>query len=640
MAVSPINVARVTQGLRSFNLLNTVRGSQLEMFRTQNQLATGLRFSTPSEDPTRAAAANQLDRRMAVLRQLQENLREVNLALAEGETAMQEAIDQAIDTHTIASEAASDTMSADERNSLRVVVEANLDQMIAIANRRYLDNYLFSGQFGDAPPFEWTDDGVIFRGDAGRMQAILDTDLTQDTYTISGMEFFNAVSGAVRGAVDLNPRVTLDTRLSDLGGATGTGIQSGGRIVVTSGAEQVSIDLTTADTVGDVIDLLNASLPGSLSAQLVGNAIQIQSGGETFTVTDAAGGRSAVELGIFTSNPVVNVFGDDLDARLTPRTRIEDLQDGGGLSLTSGIRIRNGGRVADVDFSGVETVEDVLNRINQSDAGVMARISEDGKSIDVLNRISGADLRIEENGGQTASLLGIRSMQTATKIADLNDGVGVHTVEGDDFQIVTRSGATIAIDLDDLDLRTATLGDLIDHINAVAGGAVTAGLTSQGNGLVITDNTAGPGELRIEKLNVSPAIDMLGLNVAAAGGQITGTDVNPVRVDSVFTAMLELRDALAADDARAITAAGERLNRTLDGMQEVQGRLAAKAKVMAARSERIADEVTSTQVLQSDVRDVDLTEALVRFQQVQTALQANLTTSSQILGLSLLDFLR
>jgi len=36
--------------------------------------------------------------------------------------------------------------------------------------------------------------------------------------------------------------------------------------------------------------------------------------------------------------------------------------------------------------------------------------------------------------------------------------------------------------------------------------------------------------------------------------------------------------------------------------------------------------VTATRVLLSDVRDVDLAEAAVRFQQLQTALQANLQT--------------
>jgi len=39
------------------------------------------------------------------------------------------------------------------------------------------------------------------------------------------------------------------------------------------------------------------------------------------------------------------------------------------------------------------------------------------------------------------------------------------------------------------------------------------------------------------------------------------------------------------------------------------------------------------------VRDVDMTDAIVRFQQLQTALQANLSTASQVLNLSLLDYL-
>ncbi|MCP4713294.1 MAG: flagellar hook-associated protein 3, partial [Planctomycetes bacterium] len=40
-----------------------------------------------------------------------------------------------------------------------------------------------------------------------------------------------------------------------------------------------------------------------------------------------------------------------------------------------------------------------------------------------------------------------------------------------------------------------------------------------------------------------------------------------------------------------------------------------------------------------DIRDVDFTEAITRYQNLYTALQANLTTGSQLASLSLLDFL-
>jgi flagellin-like hook-associated protein FlgL len=121
---------------------------------------------------------------------------------------------------------------------------------------------------------------------------------------------------------------------------------------------------------------------------------------------------------------------------------------------------------------------------------------------------------------------------------------------------------------------------------------------------------------------------------------LIGQDVNPVRVNGPFTALQELKAGLHADDAQAITFAGERLQETLERMQEVQGRLASKAKVMLERAARVEGETTATHVLRSDVRDVDMAEAIVRFQQMQTALQANLSTASRIFGLSLLDYLR
>src|SRR5690606_6262767 len=124
-----------------------------------------------------------------VLRQVANNLRDVNATLTEGESAMQDAVDKVIEMEALVSEAANDTLSADERAALRVVVDAAIEQLVTIGNRKYLDTHLFSGHYGDGPAFEWTSDGVLFHGDAGRLATILDTDLSQDTYTISGQEF-------------------------------------------------------------------------------------------------------------------------------------------------------------------------------------------------------------------------------------------------------------------------------------------------------------------------------------------------------------------------------------------------------------------------------------------------------------------
>ncbi len=639
MNVIPIQSARVTNNMQAMSLLHSVRANQAGLLGVQNQLSTGLAFQRPSEDPAAASLTSRFDARLDILGEVSNALRKVNGTVLQAETAVQEVVDTLVDTYTLASEAVSDTIAADERAALAVVVESAIQQLVAVGNREYLGTGLFSGHLTDGQPFVWDQEGVLFRGDDGRLETILDTDLSQETYSISGLELFQAESAPVTGVVDLNPRVTLETRLSDLRGPSGQGLEVG-RIQISTAGGDYPVDLGTADTVGDVLDRLNADLPDDLTASLAGNAIQIQSGsGAAFTVSDLSGGRTALELGLATTTPAALVFGGDLDPALTLRTRLVHLNDGAGLTLDNGITIRNGDLSADIDFGGVETIEGLLNRINQSGVGVEARIAADGSSLEIVNRTSGTNLQVMENGGGDATLLGLRTMHADTPLASLNDGLGIFTVDDEDLRITTADGTQVDIDLDVLDLDSATLQDLLDLINTVGGGAVTADFVPTGNGLRLTDNTAGPGTLRVEALNLSQAVQDLGLATSSAGGVLLGGDVNPIRVDSAFTALLELRDALLANDTRAITAAAERLDRNLDNTLAAQGRLAATASTLLQREERVANETSATEILRSDVRDADLTESVIRFQQLQTALQANLSSAAQLQNLSLLDFL-
>jgi len=210
----------------------------------------------------------------------------------------------------------------------------------------------------------------------------------------------------------------------------------------------------------------------------------------------------------------------------------------------------------------------------------------------------------------------------------------VGTVNGPDIRFTTADGTVVEVDLD----GARTLRDVLDRLNA--DGAVTASLDTHGNGLVVRDNTVGGGTLTAAAVNHSPALADLGLNGVATGGRLVGDDAHPVRVEGVFTALLELRDGLLRDDTRSINFAGTRLERMLTHVERVRGEMAALARAMDERSTRVEVEESATLVLQSDVRDVDFTEAVVRFQQVQTALQANLNTASTVMNLSLLDFLK
>ncbi|HEX6963672.1 MAG TPA: flagellin [Lacipirellula sp.] len=173
---------------------------------------------------------------------------------------------------------------------------------------------------------------------------------------------------------------------------------------------------------------------------------------------------------------------------------------GGNLDLASGIRIVNAGETHVISFAGAETVEDLLNILNGSTANVYAEINADASGINIRSRLSGADFQIGENGGQTATQLGLRSLTEETRLDELNYGVGVptkaginQTITSSDLEITTRDGSIFNVDLS----AALTEADAIAAINAVTGANLTAQPDADGAGITLIDNTIGAGDLSV-----------------------------------------------------------------------------------------------------------------------------------------------
>jgi flagellin-like hook-associated protein FlgL len=242
----------------------------------------------------------------------------------------------------------------------------------------------------------------------------------------------------------------------------------------------------------------------------------------------------------------------------------------------------------------------------------------------------------------TATALGIRSLHSGTLLSSLNRGLGVDIVEGQaDFAIIARDGTRIEVDL----TGARTMGDVIAAIQSAIGPALlTVSLASSGNGITITDATPGPGALQFERLNGSAALDDLGLfgKTASGGGpsvSVTSDDVNEIVPDGVFSALIRLRDGLLQDDTSEINLAGQRLAELIKEVTNEYGLVGVRAQALSARRDSTEDAVLASQQMLSEVMDLDYTEAVARFAQTQTALQAALMTGSRLLNLSLLDFL-
>ena len=630
-------------------LLNSIRTNSVDLLKVQNQLATGLKLSRPSDSPGEATTIMHLDGALERHKQYLSNTDFADGYLAMTDAALGQAVTLVQEAYTLALESVG--MGADDaaRASNAQMVDQIIKQLVTISNTEYRGSYIFAGQNGTEMPFALVDGGVLFTGDLTEMQTrIADDSLVN--FNIDADETFGAVSQRVVGIADLNPDVTVDTLLSDLNGSLDQGIRRGS-IIISDGTNVNAVDLSDCVTMGDVINKINDVTPATTTASLnaAGDGLQITStlGGANVTIIEVGSGTMARDLGVYdATGSGATVTGQDVDARLTSATPVTALAGGAGIDTISGLRITNS-VVADVgviDLSAAQTMEDILNAINNSGVGVRATINADDTGINVYNLMSGSEMRIGENGGTTATDLGIRSFHAATPLSELNQGRGVHTYAGaNDIEVLIDGVSAFAVNLD----TAGTVQDVLDLINAAAVGAglpnIQASLASVGNGIEITDASLAAASLQVrthaDNLSGYFTAAELGLETIVNGATLTGDDVNAAEPQGMFSHLIALRDALLANDDKAIANAAALVDLDREALSNQRGMVGSNMQALQNRRTQIEDNMLALETLRSDIRDVDFTEAITRYQNLYTALQANLTTGSQLARLSLLDFL-
>lgn len=561
-------------------------------------------------------------------------------------------------------------------------------------------------------------------------------------------------------------------------------VVTGGNIGNTASANYDSVNKVLTITVDDdgettvqaIIDELsnNSTVPFTAghdnSVEGAPNTALTVTGGFTAN-TGKSGGEAKtlyvhIQPGETTANQVVATINTEgtFTARIDPAdsTSLADAGTGkvtlsatattsGGSGDTldkTGIRVVNGGQTYEISFSGAENVNDLINIINGSEAGLLAEINATGTGIDIRSRYSGKDFQIGENSGQTATRLGVRTYTESTKLSDLNSGVGVPlgegfqlpTVAGTDFTITASGGTDYLVNLDgvtsltdvvttintatggvvtaqlappgnvlelvdttfpgggqltvtqaagslagqylglvpngvtvgttttdtltgddgnytDFTITTAdgqefgvdlssttTVGDVLDAINTIAGGAVTARLATVGNGIELVDNTIGGGQLTVSDGLEAGAAEYLGLiptgsDTTSSSGTLTGTDRNYLETESVFTTLFRLRDALLANDTEAISRAAAQLDDDLNRVVFARSDVGARQQGLELSQRSLQDEDVQLRSALSDEIDVDLVEAISSLTARQVSLEASLRATANLLQLSLLNFI-
>lgn len=324
----------------------------------------------------------------------------------------------------------------------------------------------------------------------------------------------------------------------------GQGIDRGSiRITDRSGAS-AEIDLSTVQTIDDVLDAINGSTQLNVTAQANGDRIQLvdHTGLElsNLKVQEVGNGTTAESLGLAGIDVAQSTAdGDDL-IHLSRDLELDFLNDGNGVTrdpaLPDILYTLRDGTTGSIDLtpinkgsSGVDeenTLGDVLDRINAAEPDKLrVEISEDGERLIVRDLTTGdGKTTIESMFGSVAEDLGIAGESTdgvisggrllgglkSVLLTSLGgkDGLG----ELGTLELTDRTGATDTISL----AGAETLDDVIQAIND-AGVGITASVNEAKNGIQLTDTTEGlASNLIVASADATGTAEKLGLAIDEA----------------------------------------------------------------------------------------------------------------------------
>ncbi len=169
---------RVTDSLRVSNLKRNIESGLSNLNNVQNQIATGKRVNTVSDDPTGASQALALRAAMVDATQYQSNADSAQSFLTASDGALGDATNVLQQARTIAVQAANGTQSAVTMQGLGAQVTGLIRQLTQDANADIHGKYLFGGTLTQTQPFKAPAAGAAdptptYVGNSGAVNAIL-----------------------------------------------------------------------------------------------------------------------------------------------------------------------------------------------------------------------------------------------------------------------------------------------------------------------------------------------------------------------------------------------------------------------------------------------------------------------------------
>ncbi len=210
-----------------------------------------------------------------------------------------------------------------------------------------------------------------------------------------------------------------ETDLSVLNNGDGVTTVDGNDLEITlTDASVVTVDLSSATTVQDVLDLINAAATEQVGADRL--SAELTEDGFAIAIIDSQVGDTYVSVAALNNSPAaedLGLLGESL-GDVWVGDAITDVSSDFQVTLTNGA-------VVEFDVGGAESIQDIMAAFNILDDRLAATVSDDGTAIVVKDTAGGTGhlTIIARNGSTTASDLGIEKVG----VGDTLTGSGIVT---------------------------------------------------------------------------------------------------------------------------------------------------------------------------------------------------------------------
>lgn len=182
--------------------INKISELQSDQSRRQQQISTGKRILSPSDDPVAASRALEIKQALSTNAQLASNRVMAQNQLSMVDNVLGSVSDLVLSVQSTLVSAGNSSYNNSERSYMASEIRASLDQLIGLANTKDgAGHYLFSGFENTKPAYVKSATGATYQGDDnqqslqvsnGRKMAISDTG--QNIFQGNGIDVFKTLN--------------------------------------------------------------------------------------------------------------------------------------------------------------------------------------------------------------------------------------------------------------------------------------------------------------------------------------------------------------------------------------------------------------------------------------------------------------